>query len=192
MTLLLPSCPTTPFLNLWCLLLSLLPPSSLAPFVVSSKLLPLLPHLVPLLPPAGARTVSSLLSLLCSHPALSTASCYPHVLRSHFLLGDASQLHPFVEGEDEAAPAPDGPRAVVMMETIIAKAKGEAAAAKLIGQSVRENPAFVKLRKIEAAQEIATTLTQAPSNKLYLNADALMLNLAEEAKPVQKKKGWLW
>jgi len=77
-------------------------------------------------------------------------------------------------------------------QTIIAKAKGEAEAARLIGQSVRQNPAFVKLRKIEAAQDIATTLSRSSANKIYLSADALMLNLKEDDKVATKKRGWLW
>ena len=81
-------------------------------------------------------------------------------------------------------------------QTIIAKAKGEAESARLIGMSVRENPAFVKLRRIEAAQDIASTLSKSSANKVYLNADALMLNLAGIGQADEKrgtgKKGWLW
>lgn len=78
-------------------------------------------------------------------------------------------------------------------QTIIKKAMGEAEAAKLIGQSVRENPAFVRLRKIEAAQDIAATLSQSSANKIYLSADQLMLNLSHDgANTEKKKKGWFW
>lgn len=59
----------------------------------------------------------------------------------------------------------------------IVRAKGEAESAKLIGQAVQSNPAFLALRKIEAAREIADTVAAAP-NRLYLNSESLLLNLA--------------
>lgn len=58
------------------------------------------------------------------------------------------------------------------------RATGEAESAKLIGQAVQSNPAFMALRKIEAAREIAETISGSP-NKLFLNADSLLLNLAQ-------------
>jgi prohibitin 2 len=62
-------------------------------------------------------------------------------------------------------------------KSTIVRAKGEAEAAKLIGQAIQNNPAFMALRKIEAAREIADTIATAP-NKLYLNSDALLLNMS--------------
>ena len=58
----------------------------------------------------------------------------------------------------------------------IVRATGEAESAKLIGQAVQSNPAFMALRKIEAAREIADTVAAA-SNRLYLNSDSLLLDL---------------
>ncbi|KAK9175717.1 hypothetical protein WN944_027724 [Citrus x changshan-huyou] len=55
---------------------------------------------------------------------------------------------------------------------------GEATSAQLIGQAIAKNPAFITLRKIEAAREIAQTISKS-SNKVYLNADELLLNLQE-------------
>lgn len=69
-------------------------------------------------------------------------------------------------------------RAEQEKKSTIVRAKGEAEAAKLIGQAVQSNPAFMALRKIEAAREIADTIAGAP-NKLYLNSDSLLLNLAQ-------------
>ncbi|KAK9185796.1 hypothetical protein WN943_026155 [Citrus x changshan-huyou] len=55
---------------------------------------------------------------------------------------------------------------------------GEATSAQLIGQAIAKNPAFITLRKIEAAREIAQTISKS-SNKVYLNADELLLNHQE-------------
>lgn len=67
-------------------------------------------------------------------------------------------------------------RAEQEKKSTIVRAKGEAESAKLIGQAVKENPAFLALRKIEAAREIADTVATAP-NRLYLNSDSLLLDL---------------
>lgn len=60
----------------------------------------------------------------------------------------------------------------------IVKAQGEAQSAKLIGEAIQANPAFLTLRKVEAAREIAHTVSQS-QNKVFLNADSLLLNLGE-------------
>jgi prohibitin 2 len=78
--------------------------------------------------------------------------------------------------------------------TIITKARGEAESAELIGGSVKNNPGFMKLRKIDAARDIAD-IVAASHNKIYLNADSLLLNLHsdkfDETAAVKGKKGWL-
>lgn len=58
----------------------------------------------------------------------------------------------------------------------IVRAEGEARSAQMIGDAMRDNPAFIQLRRIEAAREIATTV-QRSSNRVYLDADTLQLNL---------------
>lgn len=58
----------------------------------------------------------------------------------------------------------------------IVRAKGEAESASLIGDAMRSNPSFIQLRRIEAAREIAMTV-QKSSNRVYLDADTLQLNL---------------
>merc|ERR1719469_1799882 len=65
-------------------------------------------------------------------------------------------------------------------QTIITKARGEAESATLIGTAVKKNPGFMKLRRIDAAKEIATTVSKS-GNKIYLNADSLLLNLLGDA-----------
>jgi prohibitin 2 len=52
----------------------------------------------------------------------------------------------------------------------------QAQSAKLIGEAVQQNPSFIALRKIEAAREIASTISQS-ANRVYLPADSLFLNL---------------
>lgn len=61
-------------------------------------------------------------------------------------------------------------------KTIIEKAKGEAESASLIGHAVKKNPGFMKLRRIDAARDIADIVAKS-GNKVYLNADSLLLNL---------------
>lgn len=65
-------------------------------------------------------------------------------------------------------------------KTIITKARGEAESAELIGHAVRKNPGFMKLRRIDAARDIADIVAKS-SNKVYLNADSLLLNLLGDA-----------
>jgi prohibitin 2 len=61
-------------------------------------------------------------------------------------------------------------------KTIITKARGEAESASLIGTAVKKNPGFMKLRRIDAARDIAD-IVAGSGNKAYLNADSLLLNL---------------
>jgi prohibitin 2 len=75
--------------------------------------------------------------------------------------------------------------------TIITKAKGEAESTELIGQAVKKNPGWIKLRRIDAAKDIADIVSKS-GNKVYLNADSLLLNLLDDgSKGSEKKKGWL-
>jgi len=65
-------------------------------------------------------------------------------------------------------------------KTIVTKARGEAESAQLIGQAVKTNPGFMKLRRIDAARDIAD-IVSGSGNKVYLNADSLLLNLLGDA-----------
>ena len=65
-------------------------------------------------------------------------------------------------------------------KTIITKARGEAESAELIGLAVKKNPGFMKLRRIDAARDIADIVAKS-GNKVYLNADSLLLNLLGDA-----------
>ena len=79
-------------------------------------------------------------------------------------------------------------------QTIITKAKGEAESATLIGNAVKKNPGFMKLRRIDAAREIADVVSTS-GNKIYLNSDTLLLNLmgdtdAKFEKSIEGKSWW--
>lgn len=65
-------------------------------------------------------------------------------------------------------------------KTIITKARGEAESAELIGTAVKKNPGFMKLRRIDAARDIADIVATS-GNKVYLSADSLLLNLLGDA-----------
>lgn len=68
--------------------------------------------------------------------------------------------------------------------------QGEAKSAELIGMAISDNPAFLALRKIEAAREISHTIAQS-SNKVFLDSQDLLLNLHSlnvEVKKVEGKK----
>ncbi|KAK3023748.1 hypothetical protein RJ639_044457 [Escallonia herrerae] len=60
----------------------------------------------------------------------------------------------------------------------IIRAQGEAKSAQLIGQAIANNPAFITLRKVEAARDIAHTMSNS-ANKVYLNSNDLLLNLQQ-------------
>merc|ERR1739838_104815 len=59
------------------------------------------------------------------------------------------------------------------------EAQGEAEIAKTLGEAISRNPAYLKLRRINAARKIAGTMSQA-QNKVYLDANSLMLNIAHD------------
>jgi len=62
----------------------------------------------------------------------------------------------------------------------VIKAQGEAKSAQLIGDAVRDNPGYIQLRRLEAARDIAGTLSKS-SNKVYLDAESLLLNVQDRS-----------
>jgi prohibitin 2 len=64
-------------------------------------------------------------------------------------------------------------------KSTIIRAQGEAKSAKLIGDAVRDNPGFIELRKLEAARDIATTVSKS-SNRVFLDSHSLMLNVQDK------------
>jgi prohibitin 2 len=73
-------------------------------------------------------------------------------------------------------------KAIQEKRTIVIRAEGEAQSAQLIGQAIRGNPAFIQLRRIEAAKEVAATVANSNS-KVYIDADTLLLNYLGEGVP---------
>ncbi|KAI8906040.1 prohibitin-2 [Gorgonomyces haynaldii] len=71
-------------------------------------------------------------------------------------------------------------RAKQEKQSIIVKAEGEAKSAMLIGDAVKNNPGFLELRKLDAARDIAAVVSKSP-NKIYVDADTLLLNVAKSA-----------
>ena len=69
-------------------------------------------------------------------------------------------------------------RAIQEKQSIIVRAQGEAKSAELIGDAIKNKPGFIDLRKIEAATQIASTIANS-SNKIYIDSDALMLNVKD-------------
>ncbi|KAF9013229.1 band 7 family-domain-containing protein [Cyathus striatus] len=68
-------------------------------------------------------------------------------------------------------------QAVQEKQSIIVRAQGEAKSAELIGESLRRNKGFLELRRLEAARDIATLLS-ASGNRIMLDSDGLLLNVA--------------
>merc|ERR1712211_13214 len=58
----------------------------------------------------------------------------------------------------------------------IVQAEGESAAASMVGSAISQNPGYLKLRKLAAAQKISSTVA-ASQNRVYLNAGSLLLNI---------------
>ena len=62
----------------------------------------------------------------------------------------------------------------------IVQAEGEAQAATLIGKAVSQNPGYLKLRKLQAAQRIAQLVGESNSRS-FLSANTLMLGVTGDA-----------
>jgi len=70
-------------------------------------------------------------------------------------------------------------RAVQEKQQKIVQAEGETAAATMLGAAISQNPGYLKLRKLAAAQKISNTVAQS-QNRVYLNANSLLLNINSE------------
>jgi prohibitin 2 len=64
-------------------------------------------------------------------------------------------------------------------------------AAEAFGKAMSENPAYIDLRRIEAAQNISRMLGSSRT-KVYLNSDSLLLNLTEGLDKNLEKKPPAW
>jgi len=72
-------------------------------------------------------------------------------------------------------------------KSIIIKAQAEARSVELVGLALKDNPAFLELRKIETATQIAHTLAES-KNHIMLSTEALLLNLGFGKSLVEKEK----
>jgi len=70
----------------------------------------------------------------------------------------------------------------------IIKAQGEAKSAEMIGQAVQKNPGFIELRQLDAARQIASTISKS-NNKVFLDSNSLLLNINQVGDPGHKLKG---
>ncbi|XP_011263370.1 prohibitin-2 isoform X1 [Camponotus floridanus] len=78
----------------------------------------------------------------------------------------------------------------------IVQAEGEAEAAKMLGLAVSQNPGYLKLRKIRAAQNISRTIANS-QNRVFLSGNSLMLNIQdptfdEGSDKLKSHKGVSW
>ena len=69
-------------------------------------------------------------------------------------------------------------KALEEKRSIIIKAQGKAKSAQLISSGMKDDPGFIELRRFDAAKEIAATMARS-RNRVFLNADSLLLNLLE-------------
>lgn len=56
---------------------------------------------------------------------------------------------------------------------------------------MQKSPAFIQLRRIEAARDIADSLANS-KNKVYLDAETLLLNLTNKLDENLEKGGGVW
>ena len=78
-------------------------------------------------------------------------------------------------------------QAIQDKRSTIIKAVGEAKAARLLGEAMTSSPAFLDLRRVEAAREIAAIIGKS-RNRVFLEADTLLLNLTQGLNASLEKK----
>lgn len=69
-------------------------------------------------------------------------------------------------------------KAIQERQQKIVQAEGEAKAATLLGNALKGNPGYLKLRRIRAAQLVSNTISNS-QNMVFLDAGALMLNVRD-------------
>ncbi|KAK9460576.1 band 7 family-domain-containing protein [Lipomyces oligophaga] len=70
---------------------------------------------------------------------------------------------------------------------MIVKAQGEAKSATLIGEAIKKSKDYVELKRLDTAREIATIISQS-GNKMILENDSLLMNVASDLRTGEKKK----
>jgi prohibitin 2 len=76
-------------------------------------------------------------------------------------------------------------------KSTLIKASGEAKSAEFFGKAMSTNPAYIDLKRVEAARDIAKMLGQS-RNKVYLDSDSLLLNLTQGLDKNLEKKPPSW
>lgn len=69
-------------------------------------------------------------------------------------------------------------KAIQERQQKIVQAEGEAKAAILLGNALKSNPGYLKLRRIRAAQSVSNTMSNS-QNMVFLDGGALMLNVRD-------------
>eukprot|EP00117_Sycon_ciliatum_P000611 scpid87700/ scgid6611/ Prohibitin-2 len=69
----------------------------------------------------------------------------------------------------------------------VVQAEGEAEAATMLGKAMRDNPGYLKLRRIRAAQAISKSISES-RNRVYLDSDGLLLGLTGGEEMAEKVK----
>lgn len=82
-------------------------------------------------------------------------------------------------------------KAIQDKKSTLIKASGEAMSAEFFGVAMSDNPAYIDLKRIEAARDIAKMLGQS-RNKVYLDSDSLLLNLTQGLDKNLEKKPPTW
>ncbi|KAK9479279.1 band 7 family-domain-containing protein [Lipomyces japonicus] len=70
---------------------------------------------------------------------------------------------------------------------MIVKAQGEAKSAELIGDAIKKSRDYVELKRLDTAREIASLMSKS-NNKLLLDSDTLLLNVASDSRIDTSKK----
>jgi len=70
---------------------------------------------------------------------------------------------------------------------MVVRAQGEAKSAELIGEAIKKSRSYVDLREFENARQIASVL-QHSRNKVYLDANALGLNISQSQDDKNSRK----
>ena len=81
--------------------------------------------------------------------------------------------------------------AIQNKKSTLIKAQGEAMSAEFFGKAMSNNPAYIDLKRIDAARNIAQMLGKS-RNKVYLDSDSLLLNLTQGLDKNLEKKAPSW
>lgn len=132
--------------------------------------------------------IECIASLLCLHPvhreALTERSSDFNILMEDVSITDlsfGSEYSAAVEKKQIAQQ--NAQRAALRVEQAkqekqqkVVEAEAEATNVARIGMAVENNPGFLNLRKIDAAMEIANTISQS-ANRVFLDANSLLLDV---------------